>query len=57
MCSISWKFALIKQFNLWLDKGKGSCNGKRGEQCYHSVACVIASYKVLVICFIYMDFL
>ena len=24
MRSISWKFTLIKQFNLWLDKGKGS---------------------------------
>ena len=22
MCSISWKFALIKQFNLWLDKAR-----------------------------------
>ena len=32
MCSISWKFAL----NLWLDKGKGSCYGKRGEWWYHS---------------------
>ena len=31
MCSILWKF------NLWLDKGKGSCNGKRGERWYHVV--------------------
>ena len=24
MCSISWKFTFIKQFDLRLDKGKGS---------------------------------
>ena len=35
MCSISWKFALINNHRLTIDKGKGSCNGKRGERFYH----------------------
>ena len=37
MCSISWKFALINNYRLTIDKGKGSCNGKSGERWYHIV--------------------
>ena len=33
ICSISWKSVL----NLWLDKGKGSCNGKHRERWYYRV--------------------